>query len=86
MDIILFSSALIPIVVGVVEAIKRASGIEERWAPLLAIGAGIGLTVLGGAANLIAPPILAAGAVWYGLISGLSASGLYSSAKAMAGR
>ena len=83
MDIIMFSTVLVPVVIGLVEAIKRGFGVNERWAPVVSIFVGIGLTLLGGAAGLIIPSIVVAGAVWYGLLAGLSASGLYSGVRAL---
>lgn len=61
---------IIPIVIGIVEALKRSFPKLDPYLPLLAIVLGIGLVV---PANLEE--------VLQGIIYGLSASGLYSGTK-----
>lgn len=85
MDIIVFTSAAFGVVVGLVEVIKRASGIDERFVPLVALIVGVGVGFLGAGAGLVLPPPVAALTVWYGLVSGLGACGLYSASKAVTG-
>lgn len=82
MDILIFTSASIGVIIGLVEVVKRATHLQDRWAPLLALVIGVGTGFLGSAAALVVPTPLPALVVWYGLIAGLSASGLYSGMKA----
>lgn len=71
-------TALMAVVVGGVEAIKRA-GLPSRWAPLAAFGAGIVAALVywlafGGDVGPI---------IWSGILAALSAAGLYSGGKAI---
>lgn len=71
------SSGLVVVIVGVVEAIKRALNLDSRFAPLLAIALGIGaLGSLDGFSTV---------AIFEGIVAGLAASGLYSGVKTTAG-
>lgn len=64
---------LVPVVLGVVEAIKRV-GMASRYAPLASLVLGVaGAYLIGGALNEV---------VIQGLIAGLSAAGLWSGVKA----
>lgn len=65
--------ALIPVVIGIVEVVKRV-GLKAKYAPILSLVVGIGLAALigGGWSEVILG----------GVIVGLSASGLYSGTKA----
>jgi hypothetical protein len=65
--------ATIPIIVGVVSVLKTV-GVPSKWAPLISLVLGLGVAVL----VETSLPIRILG----GLIIGLSASGLYSGAKA----
>jgi len=64
----------IPIIVGLVEVIKRVTGVDSKFAPLLSIILGILLswagTFYGTATEFL----------FTGIIAGLSASGLYDTA------
>lgn len=64
-----------PIVIGLVEVIKRATGIESRFAPAVSLVLGIGVFYLLGSwawqMNVLG-----------GLLAGLSASGLYAGGRA----
>lgn len=63
---------LVPIVIGLVEMIKRV-GLKSRYAGLVSVGLGIGgAALLGGPASTI---------VLGGIVVGLSAAGLYSSTR-----
>lgn len=65
---------LVPLVLGVVQAIKTGAGLDSRWAPIMSIVLGvIGAMVMGG----VNPT-----AALQGVIAGLSASGLWSGSKA----
>ena len=75
--------AVVPLIVGLVEVAKGA-GLEARWAPAMALGLGLAVS-LGYQAALGMP----AGAAWAqaglsGLALGLAASGLYSGTRAVA--
>lgn len=63
---------------GLVEVLKRASGISKRFLPLLAVIIGVGLSLLGLG--------LAWSSVLFGLVVGLTSCGLYSGVKASAGK
>ncbi len=65
----------IPVIVGIVSAAKTA-GLRSKYAPLLSIGIGVGALYLFGDGTTVSR-------LFEGLIAGLSASGLYSSAKAV---
>lgn len=67
----------IPIIVGIVEAIKRA-GLSVRFTPLLAIVLGVVFMIYIGENSVEN--------VLDGIIYGLSAAGLYSGVKASIGR
>lgn len=67
---------LVPLTVGLVQAIK-ATGFPDRFAPLASLLIGIGL------AFFVLPTIQTV--ILGGIIVGLSASGLYSGARAMTG-
>lgn len=64
---------LVPVVIGLVEVIKKAVGLNIRYAPLLSILAGVGGAIgISGFSFAIA---------LQGVIVGLVAAGLYSSTK-----
>jgi hypothetical protein len=74
--------AMVPLIVGLVEVVKGL-GLDRRWAPALAVGLGLTLS-LGYRAALGVP----AGAEWAqavlsGLVMGLAATGLYSGTRAV---
>lgn len=71
------TAALIAVIVGVVEAIKRAFNLPVRFVPLLAIVLGVvGVSAFSG---------FSPDSVFEGVIAGLSACGLYSGVKTTAG-
>lgn len=76
------SAAPVPIIVGVVEVIKRAVGMESRYAPVVAIGLGLVAGGIAHAAHLV--PAIAEALPLYlgGLVAGLMACGIYSGVKA----
>lgn len=71
------SLGLVPVVLGVVQIIKGL-GINPKWSPVVAIVLGIllGFLVTTGWQSIILS----------GIVIGLSASGLWSSAKSLSGR
>lgn len=70
------NAALVPVIIGVVSVFKSA-GMPSRFAPLASLALGIGGVFL-------LPHDVALGVtILIGIGSGLSASGLYSGAKAM---
>lgn len=71
-------SVSIAVVVGLVEVVKRI-GLPDRFAPLLSVLFGIGAAFAFPAAT----PVVT---VFTGVIIGLSASGLYSGTRAVAGK
>lgn len=66
---------LVAVVIGLVEAAKRI-GVPEKFAPIISVILGLGLSFLGFVAN----PDLASTIIG-GIIIGLSAVGLYSGTK-----
>lgn len=64
-----------PIVIGLVEVVKRAVGLESRFAPAVSLALGIGVFYLLGSWSLQMN-------ILGGLLVGLSASGLYAGGKA----
>lgn len=72
-----FVLAAVPVVLGIVQAVK-AAGLPSRFAPLASLALGIGLSFLVGA--------FWREAILQGVIVGLSASGLWSGAKAVSGK
>ena len=68
----------VPVIVGLVQVLKRAwPELRGRWVPLLSLGLGLALNVWAGwYVGLALPEALAVG-----LVAGLSASGLYSQGK-----
>ena len=73
------TTILIAIVVGLTEVIKRSAGINTRYIPLVSLALAIGLAFLGAEAPV-------SNIIFTGIIVGLSASGLYSGGKAVAGK
>lgn len=72
--ITIYSAALVPIILSVVQAFKLTGWVKDKYAPFLSIAVGIGICLLlahDAFAN-ISSIILA------GILFGLSASGLYS--------
>ena len=85
MDATYASIILLPLLIGLTEAIKRAVNLDARHVPLVAVGLGllVGLIVL----LASPPPVTLAGvaaAVVQGLALGLGAVGLYSGARNVA--
>lgn len=64
--------AVIPVIVGLVEVVKSL-GLDSKYAPVVSLVMGIGLVSLTG--------VVWQAALLQGIISGLAASGLFSSAK-----
>lgn len=81
-DFILYGVPVAAVIVALVEMVKRTTGLNARYAALVAVVLGVGLAVL---AKLDSPE---AGTwlqtVILGLLAGLSAAGLYSGGKALA--
>lgn len=73
MDIQISLSILIPVVLGIVQAVKMA-GLNERYAPLLALALGV-------SGVFLVTHVVAGQNVVSGLIIGLSAVGLWSGVK-----
>lgn len=76
------SAAPVPIIIGVVEVVKRAMGLKTRYAPVVAIGLGLLIGGIAHAAHLV--PAIAEALPLYlgGLVAGLMACGIYSAVKA----
>ncbi len=80
MDTNLIGLAGVPIIVALVELVKRTvPELGERWWPLLAVAFGEALNL--GLAYGTGSDLLTAGVL--GLVAGLAASGLYSGGKAL---
>lgn len=76
---VVVAGALVFIISGIVEAIKRATDLDTKYIPLLSvvIGFGIGIAIALGFNLPLAETILAGG------IGGLGASGLYDNFKSV---
>ncbi|WP_054637196.1 holin [Thalassobacillus sp. C254] len=72
-EILAIASLIVPVVTGAVQAVKKSTQIDKRYAPLLAIGIGL---ALGAAAFPFADATLAE-RMWAGGISGLASVGLF---------
>ena len=72
------------VIVALVEGAKRL-GVPSRWAPLIAVTLGVACGVVGQLAAVLPAVQAWYGAVGGGVVIGLSAAGLYSGAKAIAG-
>lgn len=73
----------VPVIIAIVELIKRTAAPPKRWLPLIAVGVGILANVF--ASQIAADPLASSAAI--GLIAGLAAAGLYDSGKkSLAGR
>ena len=68
-------TAVVAIVVGLVETIKRAVNLDSRFAPLVSLVFGVGIMLAVGTDTI-------AMNIFEGVIIGLTASGLYSGTKA----
>lgn len=66
--------ALIPVTVGIVEAVKRTNVLQDKFAALVSIAVGVGISFVFPAAT-VGLTLLA------GVVIGLSASGLYAGTK-----
>lgn len=82
MELVVYSVPVAALIVGIVEVVKRSTGLEARWAAPLALALGVAFAV---AARLDQPQA----ATWLqsvllGLLTGLSASGMYSGTRAVA--
>ena len=83
MDLVIYGLPIAAVIVGLVE-LAKGQGLPSRYAPVLAVALGLLFATLG---RLDDPTV----GTWLqtellGLITGLSASGLYSGAKAQIGR
>lgn len=90
MDEVSMSLALLmsaPIVIGLVEVIKRAVRLADRYVPVVAIVTAFALQVLAQVGGVPGAPetFNVAYAMLGGIVSGLAASGLFSQSKAVAG-
>jgi len=83
MELVIYGLPIAAVIVGLVE-LAKGQGLPSRYAPVLAVVLGLAFATLG---RLDDPTV----GTWLqvellGLITGLSASGLYSGAKAQIGR
>ena len=79
MDITISSAVIVAIIVGLTEVIKKATGMKKKFIPLLSVALGLALAVAYSfTAELTVPYI-----IFYGLIMGLSACGLFSGSKSI---
>lgn len=74
-DLSPFIMASVPVIIGLVQLVKKATGLVERLAPVVSLIFGILIAlIVGGTWQVI---------VMQGIIAGLMASGLYSGGKAL---
>jgi hypothetical protein len=74
MEIIYGFAVAVAVIVGLVEVLKRI-GLGTKWAPLVSIVVGVGLSFL-------FPSDTIASTILFGVIAGLTSCGLYSGTKA----
>lgn len=79
-DILAAVAIIAPLTVPLTEAVKRVAKLPDRFAPLVAIGCGLG------AAFLFPPELAVQNELASGVIAGFSAAGLWSGTKALAGK
>ncbi len=75
-------SALIPLIIGVIEIMKQAFNLHARFAPLVALLLGLFISIGWALATDTPGPESIARATLIGMAIGLSASGLYSGLRA----
>ncbi len=63
----------VPVIIAIVELIKRTARPPKRWLPLIAVAVGILTNAL--ASSIAADPLASSAAL--GLVAGLAAAGLY---------
>lgn len=71
-EILAGATLIAPVIMGVVQAVKKAGNISKRYLPLVAIAIGM---ILGGLALFIDPSLSVR--LWAGGISGLASVGLF---------
>ncbi|GAB3801979.1 holin [Virgibacillus kimchii] len=71
-EILMIATIIAPVTSGLIQAIKKASNINKRYVPVMAVGTGV---VLGAAAFFVDAEI--GQRLWAGGISGLAATGLF---------
>lgn len=71
-EILALATIIVPLTTAVVEAIKKTTGVNERFLPLLAILLGI---ILGGGAYFLVDDLGLR--MWAGGVSGLASVGLF---------
>ena len=75
-EILAMATVIAPITSGMVQVVKKASQLNKRYIPLLAVALGV---ILGAAANFLETDIVLR--AWAGGISGLAATGLFELSK-----
>jgi hypothetical protein len=80
MEELLSFGSLTALVVGLTEVVKRIGLVPERFIPLVAVFFGLLLSVLG------SPSPFSTYTIFVGIAIGLSASGLFSGIKSVAGK
>ena len=84
-EFLAINAALVPVIVALVQGVKGVFSMDSKYAGILSLVFGVGLSILvtwvnGDAAGIItAKEIVVAGIV--GVLTGLSAAGLYSQVK-----
>lgn len=79
MNEIIYGIAVIPLIIGLVQALKQV-GLPDQFAPLASIGLGLALAI---AQILTGAEMTPLAVVLNGIAYGLAASGLYSGARAV---
>jgi hypothetical protein len=67
----------VPVIIAIVELVKRTAAPSDRWLPLFAVAVGVLVNVF--AANVASSPLAASAFV--GIVAGLAACGLYDARK-----
>lgn len=80
-DILVFATVIAPVILGLVEVFKRTLNVNKRFTPLVAIVVGVTVGILGGAFMNGVVEIGIESRAWAGVLSGLSAVGLFEMVK-----
>ena len=72
-EVLIYTTVLTPIVIALIEVIKKAANIKDNFIPLLALGVGLAIGFLG--QNFTDLDLV--NSLWAGALSGLSAVGLF---------
>lgn len=79
-EILTLATIITPLTTALIEVVKKAIGIEQRYLPLLAVLLGL---ILGGLATFLDSELILR--LWAGAVSGLASVGLFELSKQVKG-